>query len=140
VSHTSNWIWPKFCAIVSVGPPRIPNNRVGVGATYGAEAERVNLDTEGGHVLLLEFTSQMALDEGGLAKTSSVSKRSTTPQSAHERWIRVPGDGSSELTLPVPPSPTRTSLKVGIPEAASAMVVCWMSINVKKERGLGSPS
>ena len=36
------------------------------GATYGGEAKRVNLDTEGSHVLLLEFTSQVALDEGGL--------------------------------------------------------------------------
>lgn len=35
---------------------------------YGRETERVDLDTEGGHVLLLEFTSQVALDEGGLNK------------------------------------------------------------------------
>lgn len=34
--------------------------------TYGAEAERVDLDTESGDVLLLEFTSQVTLDEGGL--------------------------------------------------------------------------
>lgn len=33
---------------------------------YGAEAERVNLDTEGGHVFLLELASQVTLDEGGL--------------------------------------------------------------------------
>jgi hypothetical protein len=43
-----------------------------VGATYGGEAERVNLDTEGGHVLLLELTSQVALDEGGLDQTMLV--------------------------------------------------------------------
>ena len=36
------------------------------GIAYGSEGERVNLDTEGGNVLLLEFSSQMALDEGGL--------------------------------------------------------------------------
>jgi hypothetical protein len=35
--------------------------------TYGGEAKRVNLDTESGHVLLLELTSQVALDEGGLS-------------------------------------------------------------------------
>lgn len=35
-------------------------------ATYGAEAERVDLHTEGGHVLLLELASQVALDEGRL--------------------------------------------------------------------------
>jgi hypothetical protein len=36
------------------------------GITYGGEGKRVNLDTEGGDVLLLELTSQVALDEGGL--------------------------------------------------------------------------
>jgi hypothetical protein len=34
--------------------------------TYGSEAERVNLDTEGRDVLLLELSGQMALDEGRL--------------------------------------------------------------------------
>jgi hypothetical protein len=33
----------------------------------------VNLDTKGGHVLLLEFTSQVALDEGGLYSAVVVS-------------------------------------------------------------------
>lgn len=41
------------------------------GATYGGETEGVNLNTQGGHVLLLEFTSQVALDEGGLGKIVS---------------------------------------------------------------------
>lgn len=36
------------------------------GQTYGGEAKRVHLDTQGGHVLLLEFTSQVTLDKGGL--------------------------------------------------------------------------
>lgn len=36
------------------------------GASYGGEGERVHLDTEGGNVLLLEFTSQVTLDESGL--------------------------------------------------------------------------
>jgi hypothetical protein len=35
--------------------------------TYCAETKRVNLDTEGSDVLLLEFSGQMALDEGGLS-------------------------------------------------------------------------
>lgn len=43
---------------------------IGAIETYGAEAERVDLDTEGGHVLLLELTSQVALDEGGLVMAS----------------------------------------------------------------------
>lgn len=34
--------------------------------TYGAETKRVNFDTEGRDVLLLELSCQMALDEGGL--------------------------------------------------------------------------
>ena len=33
---------------------------------YGGEVQRVDLDTESGNVLLLELTSQVALDEGGL--------------------------------------------------------------------------
>lgn len=40
--------------------------KLGTPGTYGGEAKRVNLDTEGGHVLLLELASQVTLDEGGL--------------------------------------------------------------------------
>lgn len=36
------------------------------GGTNGGEAQGVNLDSQGGHVLLLELASQMTLDEGGL--------------------------------------------------------------------------
>jgi len=39
--------------------------------TYGGEAERVDLDTERGHILLLELSRQVALDEGGLRGVSS---------------------------------------------------------------------
>jgi hypothetical protein len=35
---------------------------------YGGEAERVDLDSQCGHVLLLELARQMALDEGGLER------------------------------------------------------------------------
>lgn len=35
---------------------------------YGGEAKRVNFDTERCNVLLLEFSSQVALDKGGLFK------------------------------------------------------------------------
>jgi len=35
-------------------------------ATYRREAERMDFNTERGHVLLLEFASQMTLDEGRL--------------------------------------------------------------------------
>lgn len=34
--------------------------------SYCGETQRVNIDTEGGNVLLLELARQMALDEGGL--------------------------------------------------------------------------
>jgi len=39
-------------------------------AKVGGEGQRVHLDTEGGDVLLLEFTRQVALDESGLSSTS----------------------------------------------------------------------
>jgi hypothetical protein len=40
--------------------------------TYGVKVERVHLDTKGGNVLLLEFTSQVTLDESGLRLTALV--------------------------------------------------------------------
>src|SRR5699024_2886402 len=46
----------------------IARRGVSGGKTYGREAKRVDLDTEGSHVLLLELTRHMALDEGGLRK------------------------------------------------------------------------
>ncbi len=94
MSHTSNWIWPKFYTRGAVSvyrairAPRLdpttyhtiesssggvgrPGGRaVGEKATYGAEAEGVDLDTKGGHVLLLELASQVALDESGLDPTN----------------------------------------------------------------------
>lgn len=36
----------------------------------GEETKRVNLDTKGGNVLLLELSGQVALDEGGLSRTT----------------------------------------------------------------------
>lgn len=36
--------------------------------TDGGEAKRVDFDTEGGHILLLELASQVTLDEGGLRR------------------------------------------------------------------------
>jgi hypothetical protein len=41
--------------------------------TYGGEAERVDFDTEGRNVLLLELSSQMALDKRGLQAVSLAS-------------------------------------------------------------------
>lgn len=38
--------------------------------TYGGEAKGVDLNTQRGHVLLLELASQVALDEGGLNQVS----------------------------------------------------------------------
>jgi hypothetical protein len=43
-------------------------------AIVGGEVERVDLDTKSGHVLLLELTSQVALDEGGLSSTAITDK------------------------------------------------------------------
>lgn len=39
------------------------------GATHGCEAKGMNLYTQRGHIFLLEFASQMALDEGGLTRS-----------------------------------------------------------------------
>lgn len=39
---------------------------------YGGEAKRVDFDSERSDVLLLEFSGQMALDEGGLDNGLSV--------------------------------------------------------------------
>lgn len=49
---------------------RIPIRGGGVFGTHGGETKGVNLDTEGGHVLLLKFTSQVSLDEGSLSRQS----------------------------------------------------------------------
>merc|ERR1712000_462205 len=40
----------------------------------GGEAKRVNFDTQRGQVLLLEFTSQVTLDKGGLASATIANK------------------------------------------------------------------
>jgi len=48
--------------LLSSGIPNVEAD----GTEVGVESQWVNLDTEGGNVLLFEFTSQMSLDEGGL--------------------------------------------------------------------------
>jgi hypothetical protein len=96
--------------------------------TYGGETEWVHLDTEGRNVLLLELAGQMTLDKGRLwGRFVSIgaiagimalfirrSGGAHRPPDSAKRDVRV-------HTFPVPPSPTSTSLKVGV--AASAMVV-----------------
>ena len=104
--------------------------------TDRGEAKRVNLNTEGGHVLLFEFASQMTLDEGGLDGWLSVSSRHSKIRGRErvcvrerERGTKRNGrnckiqKGKSNLTLPVPPSPTRTSLKVGVLGASAMFAV-----------------
>lgn len=93
----------------------------------------------------------MALDEGGLHSAAKVSKSTSRGRAAHQRrrgqdkaggrlWTASQCHADREaardnpcstsrkkggLTLPVPPSPTSTNLKVGTEfAAASAMVVC----------------
>lgn len=85
-------------------PPFSIRARTGNDA-YGGETERVNFDSEGRNVLLLELSSQVTLNEGGLSKAQIVS-------------FKAPDVNRSCIagllhTFPVPPSPTRTSLKVG---------------------------
>jgi hypothetical protein len=52
------------CMLVT-GCLRVVQHTEGCNA-YGRETERVDLDTESSDVLLLELTSQVTLDEGGL--------------------------------------------------------------------------
>lgn len=47
---------------------------MGAESTYGGESERVDLNTESSDVLLLELSSQVTLDEGGLDRTRSQRK------------------------------------------------------------------
>jgi hypothetical protein len=78
---------------------------------YRGETERVNFYSECRNVLLLELAGNVTLDEGGLEMALSI----------HNAKLEL----CIAVTLPVPPSPTSTSLKVGMPDAAaSAMVVC----------------
>ena len=72
------------------------------GLVYGAKPKRMDFNTQGGNVLLLELSSQMTLDESGLISRSA---SDSTGQNGFRRASR---------TLPVPPSPTNTSLKVGV--------------------------
>lgn len=46
-----------------------------MGGTYRAETQRVDFDTKSGHVLLLELTSQVTLDEGGLQRHTLLATR-----------------------------------------------------------------
>jgi hypothetical protein len=93
----------------------------------------VDLNTKGGDVLLLELSSKMSLDEGGLVggrvsvrllKVAWETNRSKIlllfgcPAKGSD-WELHRGDREFEearsvLTFPVPPSPTSTSLKVGV--------------------------
>ena len=54
---------PRFCGIELVDRHRGGVRR---GIAYGSEGERVNFDTESSDVLLLELSSQVALNESGL--------------------------------------------------------------------------
>lgn len=96
--------------------------------TYGGEAERVDLDTECRNVLLLKLSSQMALDEGGLhgdaVSLCSRCRLIELPGAVRHGAFAVECD-RLQRTFPVPPSPTSTSLKVGMLPLASAMAaVC----------------
>jgi hypothetical protein len=53
-------IVPRFCP--ESGKKFLPRSQ----NTYGCEVEGMDLDAEGGDVLLLKLTSQVALDKGRL--------------------------------------------------------------------------
>jgi hypothetical protein len=77
---------------------------------YRGETERMDFDTKRRDVLLLKFAGQMAFDESCL-----LSRLEPMTQLQGVAWMRF-------LTLPVPPSPTRTSLNVGVPEASAIVL------------------
>jgi len=60
---------------------RVPHIELDL-AEVGGEGERVDFDTEGGDVLLLELARQMALDEGGL-RDEAMSAGGLPPHSFH---------------------------------------------------------
>lgn len=89
-----------------------------VGA-YRREAERMDLDAESGMVLFLELSGQVALDEcclqNGPASVCGPRKAACLGRNGETKEKMFARRGVREaLTLPVPPSPTNTNLKVGI--------------------------
>lgn len=73
----------------------------------------MNLYSQGGDVFLFEFSSEMALDEGGLGILIS-------RVLMHQGWQR---------TFPVPPSPTNTNLNTG--DGCSAMMRSYRTVWVQ---------
>ena len=101
--------------------------------TYGGETKRVDLDTESRDVLLLELSGQMALDEGGLPGDDVsfalvagwLARLFVMLLGAMRRQKLSQYDcARSERTFPVPPSPTSTSLKVGMALASAMVASC----------------
>jgi hypothetical protein len=92
----------------------------------------MNFHTECCNILLFEFSREMSLDERGLEialaiawsvylqKDEKVKRISTDRKSDRNNSLL---GGLRWLTFPVPPSPTSTSLKLGICEAASAILL-----------------
>ena len=57
------------------------------------ELERVDLDAEGGDVLLLELAGQVALDEGGLTDTTVTHQNELRGRRAHRLKLLLPSSG-----------------------------------------------
>lgn len=101
------------------------------GSAYRSELKRVDFDTERGDVLLLELTSQVTLDEGGL-----LMKFHQLPLLHLEACLSpcvCPEQGlwcscNLQLTFPVPPSPTRTSLNSGTVAAMVSRAVVYCGV------------
>jgi len=109
--------------------------------TYCAETKRVDFDTKRSIIFLLEFSSQMTLDESGLQFLLAIDSdmlmrtRAVVGQQ-HRAWNsqqRCLSGGAQ--TFPVPPSPTSTSLKVGMLGAPSAILMMWCLVNSEVNRG-----
>jgi hypothetical protein len=78
----------------------------------------VDLDTEGGHVLLLEFTSQVALDEGGLLHQRCVCQREVNAnawiakEEARENRIKKSSFATSGGSVVVEADPVRVQRRL----------------------------
>lgn len=103
----------------------------------------MNLNTKSCDVLLFKLSSQMTLDECSLCRgQSAVAIADAPPVPSKGRNLpnirRLADLPSSIRTFPVPPSPTRTSLKVGTCAVVSAMVVvmivCWWDVVNRGDR------
>ena len=94
----------------------------------------MDLNTEGRNILLFELSSQMTLNESSLQYYQQSLGRDVRHLPRRRALQRGEDYLESRLrTFPVPPSPTSTSLKVGMLVAASAILVVVVLLGCEVE-------